>query len=186
MVYRPGLFQDIRATLARWNEYCESQKIGKLFLVMTQTCFEGQKDPRSFGFDAAVEFPPHNMTLVDAKDRVELFCEDFKGKIYDSEALIRENLRKKKTDYVLFRGVFPEWDNTARNMKPSIYVNTSPLLYQKWLEGEIDYVRSNNASDERFIFINAWNEWAEGAYLEPDRKYGYAYLAATARALGKS
>ncbi|WRH67471.1 MAG: glycoside hydrolase family 99-like domain-containing protein [Planktothrix sp. GU0601_MAG3] len=52
-----------------------------------------------------------------------------------------------------------------------------------WLRGTIEKVLKNSSSSEKIIFINAWNEWAEGAHLEPDQKYGHAYLEATQKAL---
>ena len=55
----------------------------------------------------------------------------------------------------------------------------SPDLYKKWLTDCIKWTKENHNKKEQFVFVNAWNEWAEGAHLEPDNKYGYAYLQAT-------
>jgi len=56
-------------------------------------------------------------------------------------------------------------------------------VYKKWFKNALDYTYKMNSANERFVFVNAWNEWAEGAYLEPDRVYGYAFLQATKEAL---
>jgi len=76
----------------------------------------------------------------------------------------------------LFKCVFPSWDNSVRriNAIPSIYAWSSPELYQQWLA----YCLAQAAAGD-FVFVNAWNEWAEGAYLEPDLFFGHAYLEAT-------
>jgi glycosyltransferase involved in cell wall biosynthesis len=63
-------------------------------------------------------------------------------------------------------------------------VNNTPNLYQKWLANAItDTLSGVSEPDRRLIFVNAWNEWAEGAHLEPDAANGYAYLQATRDAL---
>ena len=86
----------------------------------------------------------------------------------------------KKPNYKKFRGICPGWDNSARRPgKGRIFINSTPEEYKKWLNIVCDFTKNNFKSKERLIFINAWNEWAEGAYLEPDLKYGYAYLKAT-------
>ena len=54
---------------------------------------------------------------------------------------------------------------------------------KKWLKDIIQWTKENNNKEEQIVFVNAWNEWAEGAHLEPDLKYGYAYLEATKEAL---
>ena len=85
-----------------------------------------------------------------------------------------------QTDVNLFKCVFPHWDNTPRKCYngATIFQNT-PDNYKKWLKDIIVWTKQNRKSSEQFVFINAWNEWAEGAHLEPDQKYGYAYLQAT-------
>ncbi len=95
-------------------------------------------------------------------------------------------MRMKQSPYTLFRGIMPDWDNTARTKTPKIYHGSSPAVYQEWLTKLLEYTKDNLPDDRQFLFINAWNEWAEGAYLEPDRRYGYAYLNSTARALIKT
>jgi hypothetical protein len=183
IIYRPGLFPDIQATIGRWRAYCEKNKLGDLYLTMMQTGFDGQVDPHKYGFDAAIEYPPHNMRIPSLKDTVQMLVPDFAGDIFGYPDLVETNLRREKPDYTLFRGLFPNWDCTPRRKNAVIFKDSTPSLYQKWLEGQIRYSNKNLPPAERFLFINAWNEWAEGAYLEPDRRYGYAYLEATRRAI---
>ena len=81
----------------------------------------------------------------------------------------------------------PMWDNTARrNQYGMIFHGSEPSLYRRWLKDVIEKTKTNQALDDSLIFINAWNEWGEGAYLEPDRYYGYAYLQATRDAIESS
>lgn len=79
----------------------------------------------------------------------------------------------------------PMWDNTPRrnNRGNMIFHGATPRLYKEWLEEVILHLKHNCQMDDNIIFINAWNEWGEGAYLEPDRYYGYAYLEATKDAI---
>ena len=76
------------------------------------------------------------------------------------------------------------WDNTARrNHRGTIFYGSTPELYYKWLGDVIRRISAQENSKARLVFINAWNEWGEGAYLEPDWFFGYAYLEATWQAL---
>ena len=97
--------------------------------------------------------------------------------------VVKGELEREKPDYTLFRGIFPQWDNTARRKDPKIFYGATTELYQQWFEHIIKYTNNNLPTDRQLIFINAWNEWAEAAYIEPDAKYGYSYLNATARAM---
>jgi lipopolysaccharide biosynthesis protein len=88
--------------------------------------------------------------------------------------------QNKEISFRQFKTVAPGWDNTARRLgSASIFINSSPQIYGAWLNEIIQEEERNFPPEERVVFINAWNEWAEGAYLEPDRKYGYAFLNKT-------
>jgi lipopolysaccharide biosynthesis protein len=79
--------------------------------------------------------------------------------------------------------VTPSWDNSARRkIGATIFHGSTPDLYRKWLQAKIRAARETDNS-YRLIFINAWNEWGEGNHLEPDLRFGRAYLEATRRAL---
>ena len=130
-----------------------------------------------------MEFPPHGFKKISVKNDAGLFDPGFKGDIFNLDEYIKDSLNREKPDYLLFRGLFPQWDNTSRRIQANVFHESTPAVYQAWLQGLIRYTRQHLPADRQFIFINAWNEWAEGAYLEPDRKFGYAYLNATARAL---
>jgi lipopolysaccharide biosynthesis protein len=91
---------------------------------------------------------------------------------------------RNQRQYRLFRGVMPSWDNTARRQeRGTIFVNATPKSYYRWLHPIIRETRARYGGEERLVFINAWNEWAEGCHLEPDEKHGFAWLNATRRAL---
>ncbi len=98
-----------------------------------------------------------------------------------------EMLLKDKPPYKLFRGVFPAWDNTARREKgPVAIINSSPKKYAFWLSQLLRQTMDGFRAGERLVFINAWNEWAEGCHLEPDQENGLSYLQATRTALAMS
>jgi lipopolysaccharide biosynthesis protein len=79
----------------------------------------------------------------------------------------------------------PSWDNTARRQDDgTIFLNSTPRLYEHWISTLVEQSRELNPPGERFVFINAWNEWAEGNHLEPDQLNGHGYLEATRAALG--
>jgi len=186
IIYRAHDIYDPTTTVQRWRSYCQQKGFGNPYLVVAQT-FDFYDDPRPIGFDAAVEFPPFGANLVEIKEDVQLINENFSGHIYDYREVMRSLIEKACPDYPLFKTLIPTWDNTPRKIdKGSVYLGSSPALYQDWLAKTISYTIKNQKLTNRFVFINAWNEWGEGAYLEPDRKYGYAYLQATANALKNS
>lgn len=156
-----------------WREYCQKVGIGDIFLVCAKT-FGLQDIDIISKFDACVEFPPHAMHLPPQIDYSILTNKDFEGKIYhikDYITTITDN-----ADYLLFRCAFPSWDNTPRTAnKAKIFSDATPETFKCWLQKIIKYTQKYPL-DKRYLFINAWNEWGEGAHLEPDRKYGYAYL----------
>ena len=184
MLYRPGRLPDAAATAERWREHFVRQGRPDPYLLMFQS--NGDEDPRPYRFDAALGFPPHR-----GNDRIPsvqaplMFDHNFRGTIKRYEDLASEAVLHRPTDYRYFPGVTPQWDDNARRPgRGHVFVGSTPERYSEWLETECRWV-ADRPRDERIVFINAWNEWAEGAYLEPDRHFGYAYLAATARALGR-
>ncbi|WP_413625498.1 glycoside hydrolase family 99-like domain-containing protein [Luteibacter sp. Lutesp34] len=183
IVYRPSVLPDAAATLERWRTYCRNAGVGEIFLAMVQFDVD---DPRIYGFDAAIEFPPHKLArnLEAMNQRVEGLNPDFSGAVIDYQAIVDRASQVKNEGFNLIRGVFPSWDNEAR--KPGrgyMFHGATPERYRGWLRQSLDFARNNPIEGERIVFVNAWNEWAEGAHLEPDARYGYAFLAATREAL---
>jgi len=109
---------------------------------------------------------------------------DFSGRIIDYRKLIRKKIYLKARPGNPVPGVSLAWDNTSRRLdNPLIFHNYSPAGFSKWL-GEVSaFTRSRKKAGDRYVFINAWNEWGEGTYLEPDRKYGYAALQGVRNAI---
>jgi glycosyltransferase involved in cell wall biosynthesis len=183
IVYRPALLPDCAATVSRWRAHCRAVGIGEILLAMVQ--FDAE-DPRPFGFDAAVEFPPHKLArnLPSINAALPSLNPDFAGYVIDYQDVVDRSKSWPVPDFDLFRGVFPGWDNEARKPQQGyMFAYSSPDRYRDWLGSAVDYSRQHPVHGESLVFVNAWNEWAEGAYLEPDRRYGYAYLQATRDAL---
>lgn len=184
IVYCPQRIPDPHGTIAVWREHCRSAGIGEIHLCAALT--HGNEDYAQFGFDSGVEFPPHNSKCRNIAATLPYF-EAFAGSAIDYPALANAYLERKYRHTNVFRTVFPCWDNTARTGKRAvIVVGGTPENYEYWLSEAIRRTNDDSGSQERFVFINAWNEWAEGCHLEPDRKHGHGYLEATLKAYSGS
>ena len=186
IIYRVDLLPNIRATVELWREECRKVGVGELHLSAVQSF--GIGDPRPYGFDSAIEFPPHGTDFIgwnsNSAYQDRMLNSKFRGYIVDIQHVIDMSLRREIPEYKLFRGVMPSWDNTARRQDNGlILVNSSPERYEAWLARIVAQTRERFLGDERLLFINAWNEWAEGCHLEPDQKYGHSFLEATHRAV---
>jgi lipopolysaccharide biosynthesis protein len=133
IVYRAGLLPDPLATARRWRHHFAGAGFGNPYLVMAQTW--GDEDPRPFGFDAAVEFPPHKFwSIPRINPDVEMFDKGYGGNIYEYDSLVKHATAVAQTDYKLFPGVCPSWDNEARKpRKGTAFAFSTPEKYGVWL-----------------------------------------------------
>lgn len=174
IIYNAKAINNLEFYLDYWRNYCIKKGFGEVFLICAKTFDLNNLDIINM-FDACVEFPPHDIHTKPRIDHSRLTNSDFCGSIYH----ILDYLRKKPeaVPYRIFRCAFPSWDNTARvGKRGKIFADASPDTFEIWLQRIISDTIRNYSTETRFFFINAWNEWGEGAHLEPDRKYGYAYL----------
>lgn len=130
----------------------------------------------SMGLTNFVEYVEETLTKRHTEGKVlALTMRDYDQ---DWEAILKYPVNDSK----LIAGAFNDWDNTARNKKGLMYRGANPQKFGRYMKQLVSKVQNEYSSS--FIFINAWNEWAEGAYLEPDERYQYAYLEALRDALG--
>ena len=182
IIYRISLMPNPKKTAQKWRKICAENGIPEIHLCMAESF--GLNEPRQYGFDSAVQFPPHNTVAGLENDNVEDLDKDFTGNIYDYGAVVEDQFAREAPTYKRYPGVMATWDNTSRKKKTgNVFLNATPNAYETWLRGAIDHAKDRLPNGERLVFINAWNEWAEGTHLEPDRKHGRAYLEATRRAL---
>nr|WP_253260829.1 glycoside hydrolase family 99-like domain-containing protein [Rhodanobacter glycinis] len=183
LLYRPSVLPEPKATAQRWRQWCHEHGVGDIHLAYVQS-FD-RVDPRSIGFDAAVEFPPNNITLNPITGKQRLLNPDFRGDVHDWRELARSVMAQPDPVYPLYPCVNPGWDNEPRRSGAGrIFAHASPRGYRDWLRHAIATSRRRHTEQAAPpVFINAWNEWAEGAVLEPDTRLGHAWLHATRTAL---
>jgi glycosyltransferase involved in cell wall biosynthesis len=177
LVYNIGDIPNIAQTVSLWREIARREGPSEIYLAAVQR--NALDDPTSHGFDAAVEFPPLGHAAENRVDRVDITNPAFRGTVFGYASLAAHYLMLPRPAYRQFRGVTPMWDNTARRQNEGMVVaDSNPELFGVWLSHAIAQTRLRHRGDERLLFVNAWNEWAEGNHLEPDRRYGRRYLEA--------
>ena len=182
MVYRASVIPEPAATVARWRTLFRVLGEDPLF-VMAQSF--GDRDPRPFGMDAAVEFPPHKLSvgLPMLNAGLHVLDPSATAHVHDYAAAAAAS-GNDSPDYPLIRTAVPSWDNDARRQGAGLVLhNSTPAKYQAWLARLVDDAVAHPVLGTPLVCVNAWNEWAEGAYLEPDVYFGSAYLNATGRAV---
>lgn len=184
LVYRPSAIPEPIKVFGRWRARFSQAGAPDPYLVMVRAFYSD--DPRPFGLDAAAIFPPHRPGPPIPSDRrwLQMLDVNYSGYAIPYQRIVEDALAQRGDGYTLFPGVAPAWDNEARKPgRGSTLYGSTPGRYGAWLHRACEQALAFQRPDERIVFINAWNEWAEGAYLEPDRHYGYAYLAETRRVI---
>ncbi len=186
-IYKPLLFPDIKKTLKIWRAEAAKQGYDKIYLIGVQSSGSDYINPDDLGFDAAMEFQP-DWTQLQKTDIWTRFKYKFglnKGQpvVFDYKAIVDKMLNRQLPKYKQYPCITPSWDNSARKKHHAIILkNSTPKLYGYWFR-EILKKYKPFSKEENFLFINAWNEWAEGNHLEPDQKWNHGYLEETKKAL---
>lgn len=185
VISSPNTFNqdELKAFIKELREISKKE-ISQDLYIMTLRGNSTEEKYEYLDFDAMLEFFPLGIDDLINRKPEKIMNEKFTGSCFDMEEFVEEKKYLYETKYKTYKSCFPNWDNTARKCyrKGRIFQST-PELYKKWLKDIIDWTRKNHKEGDRYVFINAWNEWAEGAHLEPDQKYGYAFLEATKEAL---
>ena len=192
-VYRSALFPDMRRTIEVWREEAAARG-AELYLCRVESFNAAGREELAVGFDAAIEFQPFTPAMTDFWEHRpwrqklmyhlrKLWGDRRKMRKADYDAYLANPRCRPAPDYKLYPSVTPSWDNTARRkQRMFLFHNATPEKYGRWLREVLRRFKPYSA-EENFVFINAWNEWAEGNHLEPDMKWGGEYLAATLRAI---
>jgi lipopolysaccharide biosynthesis protein len=184
LVYQTRLFRDAGRTAEIWRDEARRNNIGEIYLCRCESYFDFT-DPAAVGFDASYEFPPHNLQPV---ARPAEAAESFSGTVYDFASCVSNPLVRRRPGsslkYKRFRGVMTGFDNSPKMRKgPWVFTDSTPALYEEWLKHALRETVQQHTREEQIVFVNAWNEWGEGAVLEPCSHFGDGYLKATAAAL---
>jgi lipopolysaccharide biosynthesis protein len=206
LIYNAGGITDMKSIIKKWRDFIKSKGYEGLYLCSVISVHNKLEEQEllNLGFDAVVDFIPNGRDIPRLKlwnvpknylyrlinKIIRIFKLEGKIKdlpvtyVYDYESIIKKKISKKKTEYKFFPCVIPNWDNTARRRIVYIMQNDNADLYRSWLEKSYEKIK-HYPEEEQIIFVNAWNEWAEGCHLEPDLRNGKKFLNATKEAVLK-
>lgn len=197
IIYKPELIPNINEMLDYWNELSCKKGLGKIQYIYQHPQFYYMKKKDDSRFAYGIQFEPFfsngdlqysmlnkkhkikfllkNVDVFSRKIRNKIYRKLNKPNIYSYDNIWKRILHNKMTDNKMILGAFVDWDNTARRgINATCYIGATPIKFKRYMQELIKKDRIENKKG--IIFINAWNEWAEGAYLEPDQKYGEQYL----------
>ncbi|MDA8148218.1 MAG: glycoside hydrolase family 99-like domain-containing protein [Actinomycetota bacterium] len=187
-VYRPHLLPAPKRTFDLWREECSRAGVPDPWLVRFDTAAD-LGDPADQGFDASADFVPHGIDRVAAPAArpPDLDPSNF---IFDYDTVAAAYRSRDEPPWVHYPCVVTDWDNTPRRPTGDALIlhGSTPDGYGAWLGHALRRQSARHGGDG-IVFVNAWNEWAEGAHLEPDQTHGRAYLdrtLAAVRAVGGS
>lgn len=188
VVYRPALNQQMDKTLDTWRRIAVEMGFKGLYLGFMYTKDNDVTIERS-GFDCAIDFQP-DFGDLSPRIRADIWSRALhksrlkrsayiENRIFDYPAYARKMMQVRELNTRIFPGITPMWDNSARRKSgATILRNSTPGVYGEWLNHIVNRYKTVNATD-KFIFFNAWNEWAEGNHLEPCHRWGKKYLEVT-------
>jgi Glycosyltransferase WbsX/Methyltransferase domain len=174
LIYRPAKLPDPKRMTDIWRD--EAQKAGfpDLYLCWVESWGSPPGGPQAFGLDASVGFMPlHGKQVFTPVNTLR------GHRVFDYLSAAQAEWERPLPGWKRFPSVMVGWDNTARRQRgATLFEGATPTQYEQWLRIAVDAV-SDVRPEENYLFIVAWNEWAEGNHLEPDQRYGRAFLEAT-------
>lgn len=184
-IYRTSIIPNLQKMIEIWRE--EASKEGlDLYITRFESMGETGETHLIEGIDAAIDFQPHNLRgykeIKSIGPKIINKISRFFGKdnivplILSYPKYIDYAIEQPLPKYKQYPCVMPSWDNSPRR-KGSFFAfkNSTPKDFGRWLNNVLNKFKPYS-KDENLIFINAWNEWAEGNHLEPDQKWGRAYI----------
>ncbi|NMM99396.1 glycoside hydrolase family 99-like domain-containing protein [Bifidobacterium olomucense] len=180
-IYRPNSIPRYEDMIKYWNQYLKSRGLQPLYIV--EYISSKNHDVAHSSSDAVMEFEPLYTTFFDlslfnkAKRALCKILHRIDYQSYDNlwKKILRRNRTYSGKD--IFKSCFVAWDNSPRKEHNSMIVKgATPEKFGKYLHLLINQVRKDTRND--YLIINAWNEWSEGAFLEPSEEYQYRYLKA--------
>ena len=184
VLYKQEIIEERKDMLTLWNAMAIEDGFPGIFIINTRR--RNVLDSELYG-DAFFDFEPfatiNSVSLSELKMATNFYRgnrddnADMVYRVYDYERICQYMARRNVINDKHYLGMFIGWDNTARcGLNPrGVYENNAPDVFKKYFK--VQYHRALRANHE-FMFINAWNEWGEGTYLEPDERYALGYLEA--------
>ncbi len=185
VLFDPFDIPDPRRWIANWQECAVRNDLPKLYFVAMTNKYP---DSRLDAFDAVTSLPPQDfigdrsryeraLTRLQTRDLYGLVSPRFKKPaVFDYASVVEHAFRRTPDASVHIPCVLPNWDNTPRSgSRGVVFNNSTPELFRRYLDKAFTHVEGR-APDHKIIFVKAWNEWAEGNYVEPDLAHGHAYL----------
>ena len=173
-LYEPKKIPNLSNTIFNWRK--EAKKIGfdDIYIIVCLNSYSFEEMKNLELFNGVYEFSPRDSLQNSAKPYL----------LYMNTLYKKIDFIKANNNFPLYRGSMLEFDNSPRKKNEYvIYENYSPEQFYMNNKKIIEWTRSRYDKNNRFIFINAWNEWGEGTYLEPDKKYGYTSINSLSKAL---
>jgi lipopolysaccharide biosynthesis protein len=188
VLYRIGHIKNASAAIERWKGRAQEDGLGGLHVlaVVHSRQFEGLPRGIENVVDGLVQFPPlTGIGLQSVKKLAPGVLPSHSGDVYSYDAAINSAHLTSVGPHGLriHLGVMPGWDNTPRRRDASyVFHGANPLSFRRWLARAGAAAAADGG--QPLVFVNAWNEWAEGAHLEPDARFGRGYLEAVRDAIG--
>jgi len=200
LIYRPDHMTDAQDRLSEWRDFAKQNGFDDLYICFVRNYQNvNPEELIKIGFDAQVDHQPSQADLpmrsavsllryatnrlinktINATGLNNNIPPRYENRLFNYNELAKNLINKPHpVNYRLYPCVTPTWDNSARKLRADIIQNDDPEVYAAWLRSACRKV-SSYPDDEKIVFINAWNEWAEGCHLEPDLRNGRKFLEAT-------
>jgi lipopolysaccharide biosynthesis protein len=188
IIYKLTEVPEPETVVNNWRNWCRENGFGEISVWAVYDNSFFNQEPSYI--DRFIEFPPRPIATVEHLDKGAFGCNDEDSYLFNYQTFVDTILDNKaladNVSLPIHRCVMMGWDNSARRKGAfHAWADFRSDNFYQWCRKVWEYTVNTFPEQERFLFVNAWNEWAEGTYLEPDARFGYANINTLTRALRK-